>query len=862
MEVFFVVVEKELLLLPPVMKKSRARRINSAPLPCITSSFTPHAKKKMKRISSSSSSSSSSFVFFFFFFFFCFLLFFFFFCFLLFFFFFVETKHKNSKKAKKNFRVFFQKEKKRKEKTARLHKKKEGGINHTHLYSLVIIYMHACICGLANGLGVNVATELSLLLLPHVLLNEKSSSSSGDGNDDDDDDKSKSSSSSSSSELKEGCFVTRITLCDSALNNNIAAKSSFSKEEEEEKDDLVNTNTFVTEKDVALSGGVLLKSDIGDRKSVALCRRLRARLVLASSSEGEEKKESIIVDVAEDCSFFSSLSSSSSPSSPPPIDVLFFCDGAGPLSVACNANERLRSRKGGEESRLDHQRQQLQQRPIFVYCTVEHHGSDNNTSHSGRNSSSGGGGGEVGTIFVDDGSGYDVDEEAEKNSGDDKATASKALYDALRPQFTALFANALDEAGAGNVDEDENRRRERRAALHWEFLKKTPEATPLLHAVSERSGDKNKDKFLSSSASSTVVRQRDSGDNRSISSRSNVFLPMTLLVAHTATFAVTQIVKRRREAYLNMVMSSLNVSENEEDIDKKKKEEEDALAKTSVVGAEQWTHLDIFDCVKNVEKDFVSAPEGEKTKEAGYETITTDGIDVAMEDDPKDAILKHAGFDAVENIRKRCKIAIVGSGILTAALATCFASIGVSEIALIGDASDPRNINLPRVARHPLLSAFVGDPMFTLSECENDANAMALNERFPGTKSYFLSRGEDEEAKDNNKFDIIVHVEGDAPFAKKSESESPTTTSKAMIPKIEAGFAIRCGVVGDNQVGIVEVNRANSKYAWTKCTDTSLSFLVSSTVSLEIIRWAKGGRNKERLVYVNARGRGADAFSL
>ena len=706
--------------------------------------------------------------------------------------------------------------------------------------------MHACICGLANGLGVNVATELSLLLLLPFNASKASSSSS-----------------SSSSEVKEGCFVTRITLCDSALENNNVAKSSFSKEEGEEKEEWVNTNIFVTEKDVALSGGVLLKSDIGDRKSVALCRRLRARLVLASSSEGEEKKESIIVDVAEDCSFFSSLSSSSSPSSPPPIDVLFFCDGAGPLSVACNANERLRSRKGGEESRLDHQRQQLQQRPIFVYCTVEHHGSDNNSSHSGRNSSGGGGGGgEVGTIFVDDGSGYDVDEEAEKNSGDDKATASKALYDALRPQFTALFANALDEAGARNVDEDENRRRERRAALHWEFLKKTPEATPLLHAVSERSGDKNKDTFLSSSASSTVVRQRDSGDNRSISSRSNVFLPMTLLVAHTATFAVTQIVKRRREAYLNMVMSSLNVSENEEDIDKKKKEEDDALAKTSVVGAEQWTHLDIFDCVKNVEKDFVSAPEGEKTKETGYETITTDGIDVAMEDDPKDAILKHAGFDAVENIRKRCKIAIVGSGILTAALATCFASIGVSEIALIGDASDPRNINLPRVARHPLLSAFVGDPMFTLSECENDANAMALNERFPGTKSYFLSRGEDEEAKDNNKFDIIVHVEGDAPFAKKSESESPTTTSKAMIPKIEAGFAIRCGVVGDNQVGIVEVNRANSKYAWTKCTDTSLSFLVSSTVSLEIIRWAKGGRNKERLVYVNARGRGADAFSL
>ena len=214
--------------------------------------------------------------------------------------------------------------------------------------------MHACICGLANGLGVNVATELSLLLLPqNVLLNNEKSSSSSSGDDGNDD---ASKSSSSSALIKEGCFVTRITLCDSALNNNIA-KSSFSKEKEEEKEDLVDTNAFVTEKDVALSGGVLLKSDIGDRKSVALCRRLRARLVLASSSEGEEKKESIIVDVAEDCSFFSSLSSSSSPSSPPPIDVLFFCDGAGPLSVACNANERLRSRKGGEESRLDHQRQ-------------------------------------------------------------------------------------------------------------------------------------------------------------------------------------------------------------------------------------------------------------------------------------------------------------------------------------------------------------------------------------------------------------------------------------------------------------------------------------------------------------------------
>ena len=130
------------------MKKSRARRINSAPLPCITSSFTPREEENEKN-------------FFFFFFFFC---------FLLFFFFFVETKHKNSKKAKIFFSSFF---KKKRKKQQRLHKKKEGGEYHTHLYSLIIIYMHACICGLANGLGVNVATELSLLLLPQNVLKQR-----------------------------------------------------------------------------------------------------------------------------------------------------------------------------------------------------------------------------------------------------------------------------------------------------------------------------------------------------------------------------------------------------------------------------------------------------------------------------------------------------------------------------------------------------------------------------------------------------------------------------------------------------------------------------------------------------------------
>ena len=43
------------------------------------------------------------------------------------------------------------------------------------------------------------------------------------------------------------------------------------------------------------------------------------------------------------------------------------------------------------------------------------------------------------------------------------------------------------------------------------------------------------------------------------------------------------------------------------------KERGEVLAKMSLTGAEQWVHLDIFDCVKNVKKDFVLAEE-EKTK--------------------------------------------------------------------------------------------------------------------------------------------------------------------------------------------------------------------------------------------------------
>ena len=93
------------------MKKSRARRINSAPLPCITSSFTPREEENNEK----------NFFFFFFFF-----------CFLLFFFFFVETKHKNSKKTNFFF-VFFQKEKKKT--TAFAQKKGGGGIPHTSLFS-------------------------------------------------------------------------------------------------------------------------------------------------------------------------------------------------------------------------------------------------------------------------------------------------------------------------------------------------------------------------------------------------------------------------------------------------------------------------------------------------------------------------------------------------------------------------------------------------------------------------------------------------------------------------------------------------------------------------------------------------------
>ena len=128
MEVFFVV-EKELLLLQPV-KKSRARRINSAPLPCITFRLH-HAKKKiMKRISSSSSSSSSSFV--------CFLL-----LLLLLFSSSSSSSSRNkTQKFKKNkfFFVFFQKEKKRNNSVCT--KKRRGG-NTTHISILSRHHLYA-----------------------------------------------------------------------------------------------------------------------------------------------------------------------------------------------------------------------------------------------------------------------------------------------------------------------------------------------------------------------------------------------------------------------------------------------------------------------------------------------------------------------------------------------------------------------------------------------------------------------------------------------------------------------------------------------------------------------------------------------
>ena len=78
------------------------------------------------------------------------------------------------------------------------------------------------------------------------------------------------------------------------------------------------------------------------------------------------------------------------------------------------------------------------------------------------------------------------------------------------------------------------------------------------------------------------------------------------------------------------------------------------------------------------------------------------------------------------------------------------------------------------------------------------------------------------------------------------QKELPTTTSKAMIPKIEAGFAIRCGVVGDNQVGIVEVNRLRS---------VRILLILFGVFDRKFGNHPMGKRwqNKERLVYVNAK---------
>ena len=228
--------------------------------------------------------------------------------------------------------------------------------------------MHACICGFSNGLGVRVADALSLLLL------YSSSSSSSSRGEDDDEEKRENGHGKDV-----GCFVTKITLCDA-----LVASSSSSRAEEMRytcggnDDDTI----FVTKKDVVMSGGIFRASDVGDRKSIALCRRLRARVASspldAKNVEVSARSSHEIVGIAEDGFFFSSDYGKKEETSP--IDVMFFCDGAGPLSVACNANERLRKRRAGRaEGHTDRNQEELQ-RPIFVYCTAEHHGNINNNS--------------------------------------------------------------------------------------------------------------------------------------------------------------------------------------------------------------------------------------------------------------------------------------------------------------------------------------------------------------------------------------------------------------------------------------------------------------------------------------------------
>jgi len=613
-----------------------------------------------------------------------------------------------------------------------------------------------------------------------------------------------------------------LQIAHSLLLQNPMTKITFVNVNNSTIDESSHALRVVNERDIASSLGILRKSDLNERRDIAITRRLREQFDKRALREfggraccsalGKTYAHEVRVNHRNENKFDADFEREVKK-----CDCLLFCDGAGPLSLACAMNERMLKLESV-----------VSNRPAFLFVSL------NGTS-------------EHGTIFVDDGS--------------EKA---KTMYDALRPQFTVLFALGIDD----NDDTDEKKRRERRAALHWEFLKRTPEAKPLLNAVNERSNEKNRDTFLVSSSPATTDNSNNSNNsnNRSTTTttKSNdddddenedVFLPMTMLVASTAAFAVTKIWKRREE---NIAKISTAIKIEDIETDKKESRGERGMDDEEVLeGANQWIHLDIFDCLKNVEKNNDDDDKNEINNiEEGYETITTQGIDSAMDDDPKEAVLKHIGFDAVENIRKRCKIAIVGSGILSASLATSFAAIGVSEIALVGDASDPQNINFPKAAQHPLLCAYAGDPMFSLSECENDANALALNERFPDTKSYYYYSNEnnfDNKNEDNDvscKFDIIVHVQEEAPFSKERKN----------FPQIQASFAIRCGVVGKNQIGIVEVNKRDSPYAWTKCTDSSLAQLVSSTVALEIIRWAKGGRRKERLIYVDSRGRGCDAL--
>ena len=159
----------------------------------------------------------------------------------------------------------------------------------------------------------------------------------------------------------------------------------------------------VTEETVEACGGVLRERDLGDELPAALGRRLR--------QVAERRRIEVLgpdAPVEGNDSFAAA-------------DVVFCCDGAGPLSVVAGLGEAARRRPRGRQT--------------FILAQAR---------------------GLVGTVFVD--------------SGD--PTVAQTLYQSLRP------TQNKNEIPRRSTDSDVERRRQE--VLHAEFLRSHPETRPLL----------------------------------------------------------------------------------------------------------------------------------------------------------------------------------------------------------------------------------------------------------------------------------------------------------------------------------------------------------------------------------------------